>query len=211
MGEDKPIAFNTEGAKRIIDSVRWTERFPRDGTGDLSQTPRPLAETIIAKITSVNSTNTWQFGWEERRHNNSGTVTVTDGRTGTDTVNFAFDPNRRANAVAVNDIVALKRVAWETSTDTFETRWQIIGRAPLGELFRVNLSFVSGSSPSFTYTVKTLDNNVTLGTGMSPEFRPFGSLPISSGSKGTGYFNSSGTFTLATADEVIQTQACSTP
>jgi hypothetical protein len=100
-----------------------------------------------------------------------------------------------------------------TATSTGE-QWAVIRLAPpipAGIIFRVALSSPSGSvSTGYSYTVKDL-NGKTLGTALTPEFRIFAPSAINltgSATTGDGYYNTSGTFVLRTADETYKLTAC---
>jgi hypothetical protein len=80
-----------------------------------------------------------------------------------------------------------------------------------GALVDVALSSPSGSvSAGYSYTVKDINGN-TLGTGLTPTFRPFSPATINltgAATSGAAYKNSSGTWVLKYADEQWSTTSC---
>ena len=84
-----------------------------------------------------------------------------------------------------------------------------------GIIFEVNLTQTGGSSTAgYTYEVKDLAGNVLGGsdmTAMAPAFRWFAPASINiatAATTGTGYYNTSGTFVLKSADEVPKLTNC---
>lgn len=92
-------------------------------------------------------------------------------------------------------------------------KFYVFVRAPnIGAIFRVNLTQTGGSNgtqstaPTYTYTATDLNSN-QLGTGLSPE-RPRPNGAVTAATKGTGYYNTSGTFVLAEAWETPGSGHC---
>jgi hypothetical protein len=86
----------------------------------------------------------------------------------------------------------------------------VVSGPSIGQIFEVTLSSPSGSSTAgYSYTATDL-NGTALGTGLTP-FRawPLANINIATAATtGCGYYNTSGTFVLKYADEILTTEPC---
>ncbi len=226
---NSPVSLSSEVWNQLADVLErldrveyapplWVEDDGRVRTVGVAP-PAPggfWAQLTDSATLSLAAGPTWKYAWSEQRRTATGWEAAPDARSGTTTVGYALNTVATADAAPVGGaggapaIGAIVRLYADALPDSDNTAYTFSWSPPA--LFPVNLTQTGGIDGTatlvagYTYTATTLAG-VTLGTNLSPEW-PRGMGSMTPATKGTGYFNASGTFVLHQVSETLNVNGC---